>query len=74
MEAVQERSQPRAGHPGGGREYPLQQTAERLNRQLGLYLSEGQQRGLATGLLVGSALAGAIVAWSITDGIRRKGL
>jgi hypothetical protein len=52
----------------------LQQTAERLNRQLGLYLSEGQQRGLATGLLVGSALAGAIVAWSITDGIRRKGL
>jgi hypothetical protein len=71
MEAVQERAQYQTGG-AGEREYPLQRTAERLNRQLGLYLSEGQQRGLATGLLVGSALAGAIVAWSITDGIRRK--
>jgi hypothetical protein len=71
MEAVQERGQYQAGS-AAEREYPLQQTAERLNRQLGLYLSEGQQRGLATGLLVGSALAGAIVAWSLTEGIRRK--
>jgi len=56
----------------GNSEYALQHTAAMLNQQLGLYLSEGQQRGLATGLLVGSALAGAIVAWSVLTGALRQ--
>jgi hypothetical protein len=52
--------------------YPLEATAASLNRSLGLYLSRGQQQGLAAGLLVGAALAGAIVAWSIADVLMRR--
>lgn len=52
------------------REYPLQQTAAVLNERLGLYLSLEQQRGLATGLLVGVALGAAVIAWSVVGALR----
>ncbi|HUE97529.1 MAG TPA: hypothetical protein VMN39_12785 [Longimicrobiaceae bacterium] len=58
--------------PAGELEYPLRKTAALLNDRLGLYLSEEQQRGLATGLLVGVALGGALVAWSIASAVRRS--
>jgi len=51
--------------------YPLQATAATLNQRLGLYLSPEQQRGLATGLLVGVALSAALLAWRIGTAIRR---
>jgi hypothetical protein len=52
------------------REYPLQQTAAMLNDRLGLYLSAEQQRGLATGLLVGAALGAAVISWSVVGALR----
>lgn len=52
-------------------DYPLRKTAAALNDRLGLYLSEEQQKGLATGLLVGVALSAAVVAWSIGTAVRR---
>lgn len=51
--------------------YPLRDTAAILNDRLGLYLSEEQQRGLATGLLIGVALSGALIAWNVGSSIRR---
>lgn len=53
-------------------EYPLRDTAAFLNDRLGLYLSEDQQRGLAAGLLIGTALGAAILAWNIV-GLARRG-
>jgi hypothetical protein len=55
-----------------GREYRLQETAETLNDRLGLYLSPEQQRGLATGLLVGAAFGAAILAWGVVGSVRRR--
>jgi hypothetical protein len=57
--------------PWDGARYPLRETAAALNEGLGLYLSEEQQQGLAIGLLVGTALAGAIVGWTVADAFRR---
>lgn len=52
-------------------DYPLRKTASVLNDRLGLYLSPEQQRGLATGLLVGVALGAALVGWSLASALRR---
>ncbi|MEX2569985.1 MAG: hypothetical protein WD737_01670 [Gemmatimonadota bacterium] len=52
-------------------DYPLKDTAAALNDRLGLYLSTEQQRGLATGLLVGAALGAALLAWNLTAALRR---
>lgn len=57
--------------PAPGGDYPLQHTASVLNDRLGLYLSPEQQRGLATGLLVGVALGAALVSWTIGNAVRR---
>ena len=51
--------------------YPLKETAALLNDKLGLYLSEEQQRGFAAGLFIGTAVAGALVAWSIGSMLRK---
>jgi len=56
---------------GAGRTFPLEGTAQALNRRFGLYLSEGQQRGLAAGLLAGAVLASATLAWSVGVAVRR---
>jgi hypothetical protein len=72
MEAVQGLRTEGSAVPGNSEGYALQHTAATLNQQLGLYLSEGQQRGLATGLLVGGVLAGAVVAWSVVTGVMRQ--
>lgn len=53
--------------------YPLKNTAAYLNDTLGLYLSEEQKRGFAAGLLIGTAVAGALVAWSL-GGVLRKNM
>ncbi len=59
--------------PGQDERYPLKETAEFLDRKLGLYLSAEQKRGFATGLLVGTAFAGALLAWSIGGMIKKTG-
>jgi hypothetical protein len=58
--------------PENERTLPMDGTARALNDRLGLYLSEGQQRGLAAGLLVGTVLASALLAWGIADAVRRR--
>jgi hypothetical protein len=58
--------------PDGANEYPLKYTASILNDRLGLYLSEDQQRGFATGLLIGTALGAALLAWNLTATVRRR--
>lgn len=68
-----------AAHPHGSTgtpadtpdRYALASTAEFLDSTLGLYLSAEQKRGLATGLLIGSAVAGALVAWTIGEMVKR---
>ena len=52
--------------------YPLEATAAYLNEKLGLYLSKEQQRGFATGLLIGTALGAALLAWNLMSAIRRS--
>lgn len=52
--------------------YPLKNSAAYLNDTLGLYLSEEQKRGFAAGLLIGTAVAGALVAWSLSGALRRS--
>ena len=52
--------------------YPLKNTAAYLNDTLGLYLSDEQKRGFAAGLLIGTAVAGALVAWSLGSVVRRS--
>jgi len=52
--------------------YPLEATASALNDRLGLYLSEEQQRGFAAGLLVGTALGAALLAWNLTGMVRKR--
>lgn len=58
--------------PESGRHFPMDGTARALNDRLGLFLSEGQQRGLAAGLLVGSVLASALLVWGVADAVRRR--
>ncbi len=58
--------------PEGANDYPLKRTASVLNDRLGLYLSEDQQRGFATGLLIGTALGAALLAWNLTTTILRR--
>jgi hypothetical protein len=57
---------------GATRAFPLQHTASVLNERLGLYLSAEQQKGLATGLLIGTALGGAILAWTIAEALSER--
>lgn len=57
---------------GAGSSYPLEHTAGMLNDRLGLYLSPEQQRGLATGLLVGAVLGGAILAVGVASALRDR--
>jgi hypothetical protein len=52
--------------------YPLKSTAALINDRLGLFLSQDQQRGLATGLLIGVAVGAAVIAWNIGSAIRRR--
>lgn len=61
-----------AGRTGIGAGLPMAGTAQTLNRRMGLYMSEGQQRGLAVGLFVGTVAASALLAWGVTEGIRRS--
>lgn len=56
---------------GAGRGFPLERAAQALNQRYGLYLSEGQQRGLAAGLLAGTVLASAVIVWSLGSAVRR---
>ena len=44
--------------------FPLEETARRLNRSSGLYLSESQIRGLAAGMFIGAVAVFAGLAWS----------
>lgn len=67
-----ESNSPKAGAQSERRSFPLQHTASVLNQRLGLYLSAEQQKGLATGLLIGSALAGALLARSIAEAIHDR--
>ncbi len=53
-------------------DYPLMRTASLLNDRLGLYLSDEQQRGLATGLLIGTALGAAVLAWNVSAMVRGR--
>jgi hypothetical protein len=60
-------------HPEGeAADYPLKRTAALLNDRLGLYLSEEQQRGFATGLLIGTALGAAVLAWNVSSMVRSR--
>ena len=52
--------------------YPLKETVAILNDRLGLYLSEDQRRGLAKGLLIGTSLGAAVLAWNLTTMLRRR--
>lgn len=69
METREGRGGSREG--GAGRRLPLEQTAQSLNSRYGLYLSEGQQRGLAVGLVAGAVFASALLAWSLGNALRR---
>jgi hypothetical protein len=70
---AEKESTTRGGTGGkGGREFPLQHTASVINQRLGLYLSAEQQKGLATGLLIGAALGGAILAWSVAEALSER--
>ena len=61
-----------ASNVEGRADYPLRNTAALVNERLGLYLSEEQQKGLATGLMVGVALSAALIVWSLGSAIRRS--
>ena len=58
--------------PAEGSSYPLRATTSFLNERLGLYLSAEQQRGFATGLLIGTALGAALLTWNLFGLIRRN--
>ncbi len=60
----------RAGTERGGG-FRLERTAQALNDRYGLYMSEGQQRGLAVGLLAGAVLASAALVWALGTAVRR---
>lgn len=51
---------------------PFEGAARTINQQAELYLSEGQQRGLAAGMLAGVVLLAAGIAWSIGRAFRRN--
>ena len=52
--------------------YPLKSTAALINDRLNLFLSQEQQRGLATGLFIGIAVGAAVIAWNVGAAIRRR--
>jgi hypothetical protein len=52
------------------RRFPAVDTAIVLDRQLGLYLSSGQQRGLAIALLVGTAALGALLGSAVVAAVQ----
>jgi hypothetical protein len=52
--------------------YPLKETVSILNDRLGLYLSEDQRRGMAKGLLIGTSIGAAVLAWNLTTMLRRR--
>jgi hypothetical protein len=54
------------------KDYPLERTAAFLNQRLRLYLSEEQERGLAAGLLIGVAISGALISWTVGSALRRR--
>lgn len=56
----------------GADSYPLKATANLINDRLGLYLSEDQQRGLATGLLIGVAVGAAVISWNVGNALRQR--
>lgn len=64
--------QTNAGPGPSGDSYPLKSTAALINDRFGLFLSQEQQRGLATGLFIGIAVGAAVVAWSVGSAIRRR--
>jgi hypothetical protein len=59
--------------PNSGAEdnYPLKKTTSAINERLGLYLSTEQQRGFATGLLIGTAIGAALLVWNLVRLARR---
>ncbi len=52
--------------------YPLRSTARLINDRLGLFLSEDQQRGLATGLLIGVTVGAALLAYSVGNAVKQR--
>lgn len=51
---------------------PMENTAQTLNRRLGLYLSQGQQQALAIGIFMGAVAASAVLAWGAAEAVRRS--
>ncbi|HET8656946.1 MAG TPA: hypothetical protein VFL93_15585 [Longimicrobiaceae bacterium] len=61
------------GSVAGRTGQPLARAAERLDRGLGLYLSERQRAGLAAALVCAAGAAGAatsVLAWRLSAGLR----
>jgi hypothetical protein len=52
--------------------YPLKDTAAMLNKRLGLYLSEEQQRGFAAALFIGTVVVSALLTWNFGLMVRRR--
>ena len=71
MEPREEASR-RVAEPPRTANYPLKETTSYLNERLGLYLSEEQQRGFATGLLIGTALGAGLLVWNLLTVLRRN--
>ena len=67
-----DRDRRRVEEPANSVNYPLKGATSDLNDRLGLYLSEEQQRGFARGLLIGTALGAALLAWNLMMLIRRN--
>lgn len=70
-----ENQEQRSGGASGGarrRAFPLEETAQMLNDRYGLYMSEGQRRGLAVGLMLGAVLTSAMLAWGVTRVVRES--
>lgn len=65
-------NEPTTPDPVSEDSYPLKSTATLINDRCGLFLSQDQQRGLATGLLIGTAVGAALFAWSVGSAIRRQ--
>jgi hypothetical protein len=70
--SISENDRPEATAASEEENYPLKETAAILNERLGLYLSAEQQRGFATGLLIGTAFGAAVLAWNVAATLRRR--
>ena len=70
---MEPREASKAAITAGAKDYPLVGAASFINRRLRLYLSAEQERGLAAGLLIGAAIGGAVLAWTVGSIVRRKG-